>query len=168
MPSFRSIRRVRHSAADMFDLVADVEAYPKFLPLCQGLRLRRRATDDKGVEVIVADMEVGYRAIRETFTSRVTLDRANLSILVEYVDGPFRHLENRWTFRDEGKETPACAVEFFIDYEFRSRTLGLLMGSMFDTAFRKFAEAFEKRADFVYGRRKIASAPVNPAPAEEA
>jgi coenzyme Q-binding protein COQ10 len=168
MPSFRSIRRVRHSPADMFDLVADVEAYPKFLPLCQGLRLRRRATDETGVEVIVADMEVGYRAIRETFTTRVTLDRANLTILVEYVDGPFRHLENRWTFRDEDKAAPACAVEFFIDYEFRSRTLGLLMGSMFDTAFRKFAEAFEKRADFVYGRRKVVVAPANPAPAEEA
>ena len=168
MPSFRSIRRVRHSPADMFDLVADVEAYPKFLPLCQGLRVRRRATDEKGVEVIVADMEVGYRAIRETFTSRVTLDRASRTILVEYVDGPFRHLENRWTFRDEGKDQPTCAVEFFIDYEFRNRALGLLMGSMFDSAFRKFAEAFEKRADFVYGRRKSAAAPANPAPAEEA
>jgi coenzyme Q-binding protein COQ10 len=168
MPSFRSIRRVRHSAADMFDLVADVEAYPKFLPLCQGLRVRRRSTDDAGRQVIVADMEVGYRAIRETFTSRVTLERSSLSILVEYVDGPFRHLENRWTFRDEDKETPSCAVEFFIDYEFRSRTLGLLMGSIFDTAFRKFAEAFEKRADFVYGRRKAATSPANPAPAQEA
>ncbi len=167
MPSFRTTRRVRHSAADMFDLVADVEAYPKFLPLCQGMRVRRRITNDKGQDVILAEMEVGYRAIRETFTSRVTLDRASLAILVEYVDGPFQSLENRWVFRDQDKGTPACNVEFFIDYEFRSRTLGLLMGSMFDTAFRKFSEAFEKRADYVYGRPKIAPAPTNPAPADE-
>lgn len=169
MPSFRTTRRVRHSAADMFDLVADVEAYPKFLPLCQGMRVRRRVTNDKGLDVILAEMDVGYRAIRETFTSRVTLDRANSVILVEYVEGPFQQLENRWTFRDDDKGgAPACNVEFFIDYEFRSRTLGLLMGSMFDTAFRKFSEAFEKRADFVYGRPKPAPTPTKPAPAEEA
>ncbi len=167
MPSFRTTRRVRHSATDMFDLVADVDAYPKFLPLCQGMRVRRRITNDQGLEVILAEMEVGYRAIRETFTSRVTLDRANLSILVEYVEGPFQQLENRWTFRDDAKGAPACNVEFFIDYAFRSRTLGLLMGSMFDTAFRKFSEAFEKRADYVYGRARIAAAPPDPAPANE-
>jgi coenzyme Q-binding protein COQ10 len=157
MPSFRTTRRVRHAAADMFELVADVEQYPRFLPLCQGMKLRRRATTEAGHEIIVADMQVGYGAIRETFTSRVTLNRDKLEILVEYVDGPFRHLENRWTFRPvEGGER-SCDVEFFIDYEFASRTLGLLMGSMFDTAFRKFAEAFEKRADFVYGRSALKS-----------
>ena len=94
-------------------------------------------------------MTVGYKAIRETFTSRVTLDPANLKILVEYVDGPFRYLENRWTFKPhEG----GCEIGFFISYEFASRMLGLLMGAMFDKAFRKFAEAFERRADLVYGR----------------
>lgn len=155
MPSFRTTRRVRHAPNDMFELVADVEQYPRFLPLCQGLKVRRRATNDAGQEVILADMQVGYGAIRETFTSRVTLNRAELSILVEYVDGPFRHLENRWTFRPIPNTERACDVEFYIDYEFASRTLGLLMGSMFDTAFRKFAEAFEKRADFVYGRAAL-------------
>ena len=159
MPSFRTTRRVRHSAPDMFDLVADVEAYPRFLPLCQGMRLRRRSTDEAGRTVILADMDVGYRAIRETFTSRVTLDRTGLTILVEYVDGPFSRLENRWTVRADPAASQACTVEFFIDYEFRSRTLGLLMGSMFDTAFRKFAEAFERRADVVYGRRPTTVAP---------
>ena len=148
MPSFRTTRRVRHSAENMFDLVADVERYPEFLPLCQGLRVRRRSTNAQGLDVILADMEVGYRAIRETFTSRVTLDRQKLEILVEYVDGPFRHLENRWTFRNEQS---GSVVEFFIDYEFASRMLGILMGSMFDTAFRKFSEAFEQRADRIYG-----------------
>ena len=156
MPSFRTTRRVRHSAADMFDLVSDVERYPEFLPLCQGLRIRRRSTDAQGRDVIVADMDVGYRAIRETFTSRVTLDRPKMTILVEYVDGPFSQLENRWTFRDEDSTNGQlrCAVEFFIDYEFRSRMLGLLMGSMFDTAFRKFSEAFEQRADRIYGTQR--------------
>ena len=147
MPSFRSSRRVRHDAAQMFDLVADVEAYPQFLPLCEGLKIRRRNKSDEGAEVLIADMTVGYKAIRETFTSRVTLDRPRLKILVEYVDGPFSHLENRWTFRTD---EPGSHVDFYINYEFRSRTLGLLMGAMFDHAFRKFADAFEQRADRIY------------------
>lgn len=138
----------------MFDLVADVEQYPQFLPMCTGLTVRERRTDPQGREVIVAVMSVGYKAIRESFTSRVTLDRANLKILVEYVDGPFRYLENVWIFRDRetGSSAHGAEVEFFIDYEFKSRMLGVLMGGLFDTAFRKFAEAFERRADLVYGR----------------
>lgn len=150
MPMFNSTRRVRHSPRQMFDLVADVEQYPQFLPLCEGLSVRRRTPREGGGEVLTADMSVGYKAISETFTSRVTLDPANLKILVEYVDGPFRHLENRWSFREvEG----GCEIGFFISYEFASRMLGLLMGAMFDKAFRKFAEAFERRADLVYGGR---------------
>ena len=135
----------------MFDLVADVEGYPEFVPLCKALRVRRRTTDDEGREVVVADMEVGYRSIREQFTSRVTLDAAKQKILVEYVDGPFSRLENVWNFRDEGPD--ASLVEFFIAYDFRSRILGALMGSMFDAAFRKFSAAFEARADSIYGRK---------------
>lgn len=148
MPSFRTTRRVKHTPADMFALVADVEKYPLFLPLCEGLAVRRKAQSGEGVEVLVADMTVGYKAIHETFTSRVTLDRPRLKILVEYVDGPFRQLENRWSFQPDPE---GCVVEFFITYEFRSRTLGLLMGAMFERAFRKFAEAFEERANLVYG-----------------
>ena len=151
MPSFRSERRVRHSAKKMFDLVADVERYPEFVPLCQALRVLRRTTDEAGLEVLVADMEVGYRAIREKFTSRVTLDPAKPKILVEYIDGPFSRLENIWNFRDDGQS--GSLVEFFIAYDFRSRVLGALMGSMFDSAFRKFSAAFEARADAVYGRK---------------
>ncbi|MFO1151292.1 MAG: type II toxin-antitoxin system RatA family toxin [Alsobacter sp.] len=150
MPTFRTSRRVRHSAAHMFDLVADVERYPEFLPLCEALKVRRRSTDEEGREVLVADMTVGYRAIQETFTSRVTLDRAASKILVEYINGPFRQLENRWTFKDD-EAGGGSTIEFYIAYEFRSRTLGLLMGAMFDKAFRKFAEAFEERANRVYG-----------------
>lgn len=149
MPMFNNSRRVKHSPGEMFALVADVEKYPQFLPLCEGLTVRRRTPRDGGGEVVVADMTVGYKAIRETFTSRVTLDPSNLKILVEYVDGPFRYLENRWSFKPHDK---GCEVGFFISYEFASRMLGLLMGAMFDKAFHKFAEAFEKRADAIYGQ----------------
>jgi len=137
----------------MFDLVADGEKYPEFVPLCSALRVKSRTDKGEGITVLVADMTVAYKIIRETFTSRVTLDRPNLTILVEYLDGPFKRLQNRWTFRPTGDI--ACEVEFFIDYEFRSRTLAMLMGAMFDTAFRRFAAAFEKRADEIY-RRKTA------------
>jgi len=149
MPQFSTKRRVRHSAADMFDLVADVEKYPQFVPLCTALRVRSR-TAKGDTNVIVAVMTVAYKVISQTFTSRVTLDRPNLVILVEYLDGPFSRLQNRWTFRPTSDT--ACEVEFFIDYEFKSRILAALMGTMFDRAFRMFAEAFEKRADAVYGK----------------
>jgi coenzyme Q-binding protein COQ10 len=152
MPTFSNKRRVHHSAADMFDLVADVEQYPKFVPMCRELKVRQRAAGpERGTEIVTADMTVSFKLVRETFRSRVTLDRPNLQILVEYLQGPFSHMQNRWTFRPAGEG--ACEVEFFIDYEFRSRTLGMLMGSMFDLAFRRFAAAFEARADEVYGRK---------------
>jgi len=148
MPQLSTTRRVRHAAADMFNLVADVENYPQFVPLCRSLTVRKRIKEG-GKDIIVADMTVAYKLIRETFTSRVTLDRESLEITVEYLEGPFRHLNNRWNFRTVAAHV--CDVEFFIDYEFRSRTLGLLMGAVFDTAFRRFAAAFERRADEVYG-----------------
>ncbi|HZC56671.1 MAG TPA: type II toxin-antitoxin system RatA family toxin [Xanthobacteraceae bacterium] len=149
MPQFSTKRRVRHSASDMFDLVADVERYPQFVPLCQSLRVRKRTIEEDGKEVIVADMTVAYKFIRETFKSRVTLERPELEILVEYLEGPFVKMNNRWNFRPAGDG--ACDVEFSIAYEFRSRTLGVLMGGMFETAFRRFSAAFERRADEVYG-----------------
>lgn len=150
MPSFRTSRRVRHAPQKMFDLVADVERYPQFVPLCEELRVRRRVASGDGIETLVADMTVGYKRIRETFTSRVTLDRARMRISVEYVDGPFRYMENRWSFRAVDGEPEASEVEFFINYEFKSFALGMLMGTMFDRAFRKFSEAFEARADTIY------------------
>ncbi len=150
MPQLSTTRRVRHAASEMFDLVADVERYPEFVPLCQSLKVRKR-TQVAGKDVIVADMTVAYKMIRETFASRVTLDRPNLEILVEYLEGPFCRLNNRWKFRPAGDRV--CDVDFFIAYEFRSRTLGMLMGAVFDAAFRRFAGAFERRADQVYGTR---------------
>src|SRR5688500_9351615 len=98
MPQFSTKRRVRHTAANMFDLVADVERYPEFVPLCRALTVKSRTAKEEGVEVIVADMTVAYKVVRETFTSRVTLDKANMQILVEYLSGPFSHLQNRWNF----------------------------------------------------------------------
>ena len=148
MPRFATDRRVAHSAGDMFALVADIEAYPQFVPLCERLTVRRR--DRQGdSEVLVADMTVGYKAFRETFTTRVTLDHQQRTILADYLDGPFRHLHNVWTFRPDGER--ACIVGFSIDYEFKSRVLAALMGTVFDRAFRKFSTAFEERADRVYG-----------------
>ena len=96
-----------HSAANMFDLVADVERYPEFVPLCRSLKVRQRFSEPEGIEILVADMTVAYKFIRETFTSRITLDRANLHILVEYLEGPFSYLENRWSFRiDSMRQQP--------------------------------------------------------------
>jgi coenzyme Q-binding protein COQ10 len=154
MPQFSTTRRVRHSASDMFDLVADVEKYPQFVPLCQALKVKKRTPSGDGVEILIADMTVAYKIVRETFTSRVTLDKPKLQILVENLDGPFSRLQNRWDFRPAGEQ--ACEVEFFISYEFKSRLLAALMGAMFDAAFRRFADAFEKRADEAYGRTKPA------------
>ncbi len=153
MPSFETTRRVDHSAAQMFDLVSDVQAYPQFLPLCKGLRVLRRTVEGE-TEVFVAEMTVGYKAIQETFKTRVACDKATKRILVEYIDGPFRYLKNSWVFRDTDDESQGAGrsnVDFQIDYEFKSRMLGLLMGSMFDQAFRRFADAFERRANEVYG-----------------
>ena len=135
----------------MFDLVADVERYPEFVPLCQSLKVRQRTPRSDGTEIVVADMTVSFNLVREGFTSEVMLDRPNLKISVRYLRGPFSNLENRWTFEPKGDN--ACDVGFFIAYEFKSRMLALLMGSMFDAAFGRFSAAFEKRADVVYGKR---------------
>lgn len=149
MPAFETTHRVKHSATDMFELVADVTAYPRFVPLCRSLVVRRRDTLPDGREVLVAEMTVAYKFIAESFTSRVILDRANNVIDVSYLDGPFRELQNRWTFVPIGeRETD---IGFKIRYEFKSRALAAVMGSVFDRFFRRFASAFEERADEVYG-----------------
>ena len=133
----------------MFDLVADVERYPEFVPFCEMLQVRGRRREGER-EVLVADMRVGYKLLRETFTSKVTLDKPALEIRADYLDGPFRALENSWDFKplpEGGSE-----ISFRIEYEFRSRTLAVLMGAMFERVFRTFAGAFEARADAIYDR----------------
>ena len=147
MPQFSTKRRVPHAATDMFDLVADVEKYPQFVPLCSAMKVKSR-TEKDGVTVLVADMTVAYKIIRETFTSRVRSARA----------ADFCRISQRTVQAHAeplafcaGRED-ACEIEFFIDYEFRSRALAAVMGAVFDAAFRKFAVAFERRADEIHGR----------------
>jgi len=149
MPSFETRRHVPFTALEMFDLVADVERYPEFLPLCEGLRVLSR-DDDSDPRTLVAVMDVGYKAIRESFTSQVTLDRRVPSVRADLVDGPFTRLINQWSFTDTAS---GCDIRFFIDYEFKSMMLQLLFGAAFEHAFGRFAEAFEERAHLIYGRR---------------
>lgn len=153
MPNFSTRRRVPFTPRQMYDLVADVEKYPQFLPLTESTRIRSRETVD-GHEVLVADMTAGYKAIRETFVTRVTLYPEHPKVEVRYIDGPFSHLRNRWQFAGM---PGGCEIDFFIDYEFKSRLLGIVVGAVFDQAFRKFAEAFEARARAVYGNAALAS-----------
>lgn len=150
MPEFHTVHRVDHPASEMFALVADVERYPEFVPLCADLHVREREMRDDGVVVLIASMTVAYKVLEETFTSRVTLDPRHNRVDVEYVDGPFRHLVNRWRFKEVSASS--CDVDFYVSYEFASRSLQFLVGAVFDRAFRKFVDAFEERADEVYGK----------------
>ncbi|MBN9062265.1 MAG: ubiquinone-binding protein [Rhizobiales bacterium 65-9] len=156
MPSFRTRHAVSHTPEQMFALVADVEKYPEFLPFCTALTLKRSAKDSEGRDVLICDMHVGYKSINERFTSRVALDRANLTINVDYIDGPFRFLENKWRFEPDPK---GSAIDFYISYEFRSRLLATLAGAVFDRIFRMFTGAFDARADVVYGAGGTLRAP---------
>jgi len=153
MPDFHSTRRVPHTAAQMFALIADVEAYPEFLPLCRSLIVRSREDRNDGTRIIVADMTVSYRMFSETFSSKVLLDEAELKVHVDYLAGPLSHLENRWAFRD--LEGGFAETEFYLSYGFSSRTFQILMGAMFEKAFGRFADAFERRADQVYGVQAV-------------
>lgn len=131
----------------MYALVADVEKYPEFLPLCTGLIVLSRRPEGGGEE-LTARMSVGYKSIAESFTTSVVTTPSDWRIDVSYLDGPFKRLVNRWRFIDD---TSGSVVDFFIDYEFRSKLLGALMGSVFDQAFRRFTQAFEDRAAKIYG-----------------
>jgi coenzyme Q-binding protein COQ10 len=148
MPIFETTRRVAFTPAQMFDLVADVEQYPRFFPMCEALRVRSR--EQKGdVEMLVASMDLGYKAIRETVTTRVALDRPAMKVTVDFVDGPFRRLENRWRFA--AAPGGGTDVHFFIAYEFKSLMLQMLVGALFEQAFRRCVQAFEARAREIYG-----------------
>ena len=149
MPGIRETRRLPYSCEQMFDLVADVANYPKFLPWVVATRVR-----SDGETEMVADMLVGFKAIREKFTSRVVKNRPE-HLEVFYVDGPLKDLDNNWNFRclpDGG-----CEIDFCVDFTFRSSVFEALAGQYFDRAFRKMVEAFEKRADELYGRENAAA-----------
>lgn len=143
MVGIRETRRLPYSAEQMFDLVADVDRYGEFLPWVIATRVR----SDSETEM-VADMVVGFKSLRETFASRVKKDRP-AKIAVHYIDGPLSDLDNVWTFREVGED--ACEIDFCVDFEFKNRVFQALAGQYFDRAFRKMVEAFERRADELYG-----------------
>lgn len=143
MPGIRETRRLPYSAEQMFDLVADVKRYPEFLPWVVATRVR----SDSETEM-VADMVVGFKAIREKFTSRVEKQRAEW-LRVHYVDGPLRDLDNQWTFSALGPNE--CEIDFCVDFTFRNKVFEALAGQYFDRAFRKLVGAFEARAAELYG-----------------
>lgn len=143
MPGIRETRRLPYSAAQMFDLAADVGRYGEFLPWVIATRVRSNSETE-----MVADMVVGFKAIRESFTSRVQKDRPR-EIAVRYIDGPLSDLDNVWTFREIDAST--CEIDFFVDFTFKNRLFEKIAGQYFDKAFRKMVEAFEKRAAALYG-----------------
>ena len=143
MPGIREIRRMTWSAEQMFDLVADVARYAEFLPWVVATRVR----SDSETEM-VADMLIGFNALREKFTSRVEKRRAEL-IKVHYIDGPLRDLDNVWKFA--ALEDGGCEVDFSVEFTFRNAMFERLAGQYFDRAFRKMIHAFEARAEVLYG-----------------
>ena len=143
MPSIHEVRQLPYSAAQMFDLVADVARYAEFLPWVIATRVRADSDSE-----MTADMVVGFNAIREKFTSRVAKHRPD-AITVHYVDGPLRDLDNRWKFNPLGPN--GCEVEFSVSFTFRNALFEKLAGQYFDRAFRKMVAAFEARAGVLYG-----------------
>jgi len=146
MPTHAERRHLPYTAEQLFDLVADIERYPEFLPWCVGARIRER-TD----RLVVADLVIGFRMFRERFTSRVVLDRPR-RIDVAYSEGPFRYLNNHWDFQPQADGS--CVIDFFVDFEFRSRLLQRLIEVLFNEAVRRMVGAFEARARALYGAPK--------------
>jgi len=147
MPAIRETRRLPYSAEQMFDLVADVARYPEFLPWVVATRVR-----EDGEDAMTADMLVGFKALREKFTSRVVKRRPH-ELRVHYVDGPLRDLDNIWVFRDQPQAdgTKGCEIDFSVDFTFKNMMFEALAGQYIDRAFRKMVEAFETRAGELYG-----------------
>jgi coenzyme Q-binding protein COQ10 len=143
MPHHHERRSLPHSAEQMYDLVADVARYPEFLPWVSAIRIRK---DDE--TEMLADMIVGFKSLRETFSSRV-VKTPNTSIVVDYLDGPMKHLHNAWTFEDAADG--GATVDFTVDFSFRNVVFEALAGQFFDAALRKMTGAFIERADALYG-----------------
>lgn len=141
MPEHSERRILPYTSEQLFNLVADIESYPEFLPWCVGTRILKREEN-----IIYADLMVGFKMVREVYTSKVILDRPDL-INVEYQKGPFKYLNNNWKFKNYGA---GCEIEFFIDFEFRSRVLRSIIGPFFGDAVNRMVSAFEDRAKVVY------------------
>ena len=160
MPTHAEKRILRHTPEQLFALVADVHRYPEFLPWCVGARIVSRDENR-----LIADLTIGFGPFRESFTSRVTLDRPRL-VQVQYERGPFRYLNNQWAFEPDPK---GCRVSFFVDFEFRSKLLQRAIGVVFNEAVRRMVNAFLKRARDIYGAPTATltvTPPVEPARAE--
>ena len=142
MPTHAQRRRLPYRPEQLFDLVADIERYPEFLPWCVACRITRREGN-----VVWGDLAVGFKMFRERFASRVTLARP-ARIDVEYIDGPFKFLKNHWAFLPEGQD--ATTIDFYIDFEFRSRVLAAAISPLFEEAVKRMVDAFERRAAVVY------------------
>ena len=146
MPTHAEKRVLPYSPEQLYGLVADIPRYPEFLPWCLAVRMRKREGN-----VILADLIIGFRMVRERFTSRVTLNPDDRRIDVAYIEGPLRYLNNHWLFEDH---PDGCLIDFFVDFEFRSRLLQKLMGPLFNEAVRRMVAAFEARAHNLYGEPK--------------
>lgn len=146
MPTHAEKRPLPYTPQQLFDLVADIESYPEFLPWCVGSRIRRRQGN-----LVVADLVIGFKMFRERFTSRVVLDQAGQRIDVTYSEGPFKHLDNHWIFE---AHPGGCMVDFYVDFEFRSKLLQKLIEPLFHEAARRMVAAFEGQARKLYGAPK--------------
>jgi len=146
VPAHKEIREVAHSPQQLFDLVSDIESYPEFLPWCIGVRIKERGTAGEN-KTVVADVLISYKMFREKFRSRVELDPVALTINVEYLSGPFKHLNNYWRFEPNGE---GARVDFSVDFEFKNRLLERMVAGLFDRAVRKVVSAFFDRADALY------------------
>ncbi|MEM7496418.1 MAG: type II toxin-antitoxin system RatA family toxin [Pseudomonadota bacterium] len=155
MPTHAEKKVLPYTPDQLYTLVADIGEYPKFLPWCAACRVRKRETLEDGREQIDADLVISFKVFREKFGSRVTLDPERLVIDVEYLDGPFRYLNNHWEF----KERPGgrCEVDFYVDFELKSRALQSVVGLVFNEAMQRIVRAFERRAAEIYGAPEDAS-----------
>ena len=154
MPTHAEKRFLPYTPEQVFDLVADIERYPEFLPWCVGARIRERRDN-----VILGDLLIGWRMVREKFTSRVTLNRPD-RIDVEYAEGPFKYLKNHWLFE---RQPGGCLVDFYVDFEFRSRMLQGVIAALFNEAVKRMVGAFETRAHALYGAPGRAGTAARPA-----
>lgn len=155
MPTHAEKRVLPYTDEQLFDMVADVRRYPEFLPWCVGARIVSRTESE-----LVADLTIGFKIFRETFRSHVTLERPH-HVHVRYLTGPFRYLNNHWRFRPAANGTE---VDFFVDFEFKSRLLQALIGTVFNEAVRLMVRSFERRATILYRRASPPPAAATPAP----
>lgn len=149
MPTHSEKRSLPYSAAQMYDLVADVASYPEFLPWCSAARIRSRTNLDDST-ILEADLVISFKVFRERFGSRVTLFPDENRIETEYLDGPFRHMRSSWKFLD--REGGGCDADFFVDFEFRNRVLQAVIGVVFNEAMQRIVRAFDARAAQLHGK----------------